>query len=430
MRSINKWLAAKYILPLVLVISVYVSNAQQVQLLSLQETFKIAEEQYPLTRQKNLLKQTENLSIENLHTGFLPQVSLNGQATYQSDVTKITVPIPGIKIPEQPKDQYRAIAEVNQLIYDGGIIHGQQQIQRLNAAVEENKIAVELYQLKTRIHQIFFGILYHDELLKQATLTAEDVETGINKIKPQVENGVLLRSNLQMLQAQLLQIEQRKTEIIASRKGLVDALSLFLNKPLPENIQLGAPTFIQPSDTTISRPEISLLESQSELLGAQKDVIAAKNLPKANAFVQGGFGRPALNMLSTEFKSFYVAGVRVTWPLGGLYTKNRDKKLIDISRQGVDLQKETFLLNTRSQLQQQKADIDKYKVLIDSDNEIIQLRHAITGAAKAQLENAVITTNDYLLQVNAEDAARQSMLIHQLQLLQAETNYAITTGKL
>jgi outer membrane protein TolC len=430
MQCANKWLEFKNVLPVILAVTCLAANGQQKKLLTLQQTFKIAEEQYPLTRQKDLLKQTEDLSLQNLNTGFLPQVSLNGQATYQSDVTKISIPFPGLKIPEQPKDQYKVLAEVNQLLYDGGIIRGQQSIQRLNTSLEENKIAVELYQLKTRLHQIYFGILYQDELLKQASLTAKDVQIGIDKIIPLVENKVVLRSNLQLLQAQLLQVQQKKIEIISSRIGLINALSLFLNEPLAATTEFEMPGFISPSDSTINRPEILLFESQSDILAGQESLIRAKNLPKANAFVQGGIGRPALNMLSNELKSFYITGLRVTWPLGGLYTKSRDKKLIDISRKGIDLQKETFLLNTRSQLQQQKADIAKFQELINSDIEIIQLRHAITDAAKAQLENAVITANDYLLQVNAEDTARQAMLMHQLQLLQAETNYAITAGKL
>ena len=96
----------------------------------------------------------------------------------------------------------------------------------------------------------------------------------------------------------------------------------------------------------------------------------------------------------------------------------------------MDLQKETFLLNTRSQLQQQKAEIKKYEALLATDSQIVKLRNEITLSAKAQLENAVITSSDYLLQVNAEDVARQSMILHRLQLLQAQTTYGIISGKL
>jgi outer membrane protein TolC len=53
----------------------------------------------------------------------------------------------------------------------------------------------------------------------------------------------------------------------------------------------------------------------------------------------------------------------------------------------------------------------------------------VKEAAIAQLQNGVITANDYLREVNAEDQARQSLISHQIQLLQAEINYQTTLGK-
>jgi outer membrane protein TolC len=258
----------------------------------------------------------------------------------------------------------------------------------------------------------------------------KDIQAGIDKVKPQVENGVALRSNLQVLQAQLLQAQQRAIEIKATRKGLTDALSVFLNQPLPENTQLEMPADLTTTDTAIQRPELQLYKSQALLIAGQQRLIQARLSPKASAFFQGGYGRPALNLLSNEFKPFYITGLRLNWSLGGLYNSRREKKLIEINQQTVDLQKNVFLLNTQAGLQQQKADIEKYAALVATDSEIIQLRRQVTEAAKAQLENAVITANDFLTQINAEDAARQSLVLHQLQLRQAQINYAITTGKL
>ena len=166
------------------------------------------------------------------------------------------------------------------------------------------------------------------------------------------------------------------------------------------------------------------------MLAGQQKLIEARNQPKASAFVQGGYGRPGLNLLSNTFDAFYITGVRLNWSLGGLYNSKREKSLLDISKRTVDIQKETFLLNTQSQLKQQKAEITKFAELAASDKAIIELRSKITEAAKAQLENAVITANDYLREINAEDAARQALATHQLQLLQAQINYQLTTGKL
>lgn len=405
-------------------------NAQDKKYLSLQEVYKLSEQNYPAIRQKDLIKQTEEITFKTLSAGFLPQLSFNGQASYQSDVTRVDIPVPNIKIPSQSKDQYKVIADVSQLIYDGGLIREQKNIQQLNSSVEEKRVEVELYALKNRINQIYFNILYHDQLLKQNELLSKDIQTGINKVQQQVNNGTVLRSNLQVLQVQLLQAQQRAIEIRYTRKGLTDALSLFINQPINETEQLQIPGAEITFEASIARPEIKLYENQSRAIAGQRKLIDARNLPKASAFVQGGYGRPGLNLLSNNFDFFYITGVRLNWSLGNLYNAKREKNLLDINRRVVEIQKETFLLNTQSQLKQQKAEITKFVELVASDKAIIELRSKITEAAKAQLENAVITANDYLREIDAGDAARQALATHQLQLLQARINYQLTTGKL
>ena len=432
MQWLTKWLNSIVKAFIALFILLINSNltAQDKKYLSLQEVYQLSEQNYPAIKQMGLIKRTEELTLNNLSAGFLPQLSFNGQATYQSDVTKVDIPIPNVKVPSQSKDQYKIVADVSQLIYDGGLIKGQKNIQQLNSSVDETRVEVELYALKNRINQVYFNILYQDQLLKQNELLLKDIQTGLNKIQQQVNNGTVLRSNLQVLQVQMLQTQQRAIEIRNTRKGLTDALSLFINKPINETDQLQTPKAEIAIDTSISRPEVKLYEEQSRLLAGQQKLIEARNQPKASAFVQGGYGRPGLNLLSNNFDAFYITGVRLNWSLGGLYNAKREKSLLDINKRTVDIQKETFLLNTQSQLKQQKAEITKFAELAASDQAIIELRSKISEAAKAQLENAVITANDYLREINAEDAARQALATHQLQLLQAQINYQLTTGKL
>jgi len=405
-------------------------QAQQLTHLTLEQANELARKNYPLIKQKDLVKQTADLNIENLQKGFLPQFSISGQATYQSDVTKIDVPIPGFKIDPPGKDQYKILADVNQVIYDGGYIKKQQEMQQLNAAVEDQKVEVELYRLRERIDQLYLGALYLDAQIKQAALVKADLQTGINKVEAQVQNGVAFRSNLNLLKAEYLKANQRVVELNASRKGMLEALGLFLGQPVDNNVVLEMPpaqaTILQ---TGISRPEMKLYGYQNKLLSQQTKMIKAKNLPRASLFVQGGYGRPALNLLKNQFDFYYIGGLRFNWSLGGLYTKKKENQLVEISKRSVDIQQELFLLNTNTQLKQQQAEIDKYNELIAGDNEIIHLRNEVTTAAKAQLENAVITANDYLQQVNAEDQARQSLITHQLQLLQAQINYQTISGK-
>lgn len=403
--------------------------AQDSASLTLLHAYELAQKNYPAIRQKDLVRQTAEINISNLSKGYLPQLSLNAQATYQSDVTRVNVNLPGVTINAPDKDQYKIVAEATQLIYDGGAIKQQKEFQQLNEAVGQQEVEVELYKLRERINQLFLGVLYLDEQIKQADLIKQDLNTGIKTITAKVNNGVAFKSNLNTLKAELLKVEQNVIQLKATRKGLLETLGIFLNQSLPESIQLESPLPQQATASDIQRPEIKLFSSRQNLVASQDKLITAKNLPKTSLFVQGGYGRPGLNMLDNNFDFYYIGGVRLNWSLSGLYTSKKERQLVQVNKRMVDIQKDVFLLNTNAALKTQQSEIEKMEQLISTDNEIIELRKSVKEASQAQLNNGVITVNDFLQQVNAEDQARQSLITHQLQLIQAKINYETLLGK-
>lgn len=398
------------------------------QTLTLQQVYDSAKLHYPLLKQKQIIEQTKNISIDNLSKGYLPQIALSGQASYQTDVTKVNIPIPTIQIDPMSKDQYKLVADFNQLIYDGGLIKQQKQIQQLNAATENEKLAVEFYKLKERVSQVYLSILLIDEQLKQTDLLKADIATGIKKVQAQVDNGVAFKSNVNVLKAQLLQVNQKQIELAATRKGLLDVLAVLMQQPVAYDTKLQLP-FIATNNDAIARPELDLLSSQNKLAAQQAEIISAKNMPKASAFVQGGYGRPGLNMLNNSFQPFAIGGIRLSWNLGNLYTEKKEKQLVNLSQQTIQVQKDNLLLNITAQVKQQQAEIEKMEALIKTDSEIIDLRTSVKNAANAQLDNGVITANDYLREVNAEDQARQALILHKLQLLQSQINLQLIKGQ-
>jgi outer membrane protein TolC len=315
------------------------------------------------------------------------------------------------------------------LIYDAGAIKAQQQVQQLQAKVEDGKVEVELYKLKERVTQIFVAILYLDAQAAQLNLVEADLNIGLKKLTAQVEQGVAYRSNLNTIKAELLKLQQRKIELAANRTGLIDVLGLFMHQSLPASQAFKKPATIEKENIQIQRPELTLFAQQSKLALQQLQMIQAKNMPKAALFVQGGYGRPGLNMLKNSFEWFGIGGVKLSWSLGAWYTAPREKKIVQLQSDAIQIQQATFLLQTATQQQQQLAEIKKLQQLIGTDREIIELRESIRTAAEAQLQNGVITANDYLREVNAADQARQTMLTHDIQLMQAQLNLQLINGR-
>lgn len=406
---------------------VLVSRAQTANKLSLQDCYQLAEQNYPLVKQRELITKTADYTIENIRKGLLPQLNIYGQATYQSAVTAIPIKLPGVDIPVLSKDQYKLFAELNQAVYDGGEIKQQKQLQKNNETLNQQQLKADLYQLKDRINQLFFGVLLLDEQLKQNALVIKDMQLGYHKTVASIKNGVAFKSSGDIITAEILRNKQRSIELIASRKAYTDMLSLYINKDVDEHTVL-----IKPQSVTvlheINRPELQVYNQQIKNLEVQNKLLTVKTLPKLNLFLQGGIGRPALNMLSNNVDAYYIGGIKLTWSPSVFYTLKKSRALIDINRKSIDIQKETFLFNTNLALKQQDAEVSKYRQMLTSDDEIIDLRTKVKNTALAQLANGVITSRDFLSEVNNEDQARQNKILHEIQLLMAQYNQQTTTG--
>ncbi len=398
------------------------------QTLTLEEVISKASAQYPLLKQKDLINQSAQLAISNLKKGFWPQAAMSAQASYQSDVTSFPLALPGVSIDPLQKDQYRILTDLSQVLYDGGMISHQKKLEVLKATVEQDKIEVELTALRDRITQLYLGILFTDRQSAQIQLIKEDLLSSIRLMEARVQEGAVLRSQLNILQAEALKTEQRLVEVKASGKALIASLELYMNHEIDEQTVFVAPSTPDISSSEIHRPELNLLDGQKEIVKEQAKIINARNQPKAAAFLQAGYGRPGLNMLKNSFEPFYIAGIRLNWTIGNLYTSKSEKKILEINNRTIDVQKDVFVLQTSIKQKQQLEEIDKWKQFITMDTSIISLRNHITQVARAQLENGSITTSDYLREVNAEDAARQNLILHELQLILAKINYANITG--
>ena len=401
------------------------------QALSIGECYSLARKNYPLIKQRDLITKTKDYSVSNAAKGYLPTFSVNGQATYQSSVTSFpfSIPIKGFSLPVYSKDQYKIDGELDQVIYDGGVIKNQKQTAEANGIIQQQSLEVELYALYDRVNQLFFGALLVDAQLKQNELLKQDVQNGIDKEKALVANGTAYRSNVDELVAQLLQTDQSRVELVATKKAYLDMLAVFINKHVDENTVLEMPAAPVLADS-VSRPELLSYDYQKKTYDLQDKLLVAQLMPKFSFFAQGGYARPGLNELSNNFEWYYIGGLKLSWNIGSLYTLKNQKRLLNIDRETLDIQKETFLFNTNLTQKQQSSDIVEDIELVKKDDAIVNLRESVKKASSAQLENGVLSAHDYITEVNAEDEARQNRILHEMQLLQAQYSYQNTMGNI
>lgn len=410
----------RYLILILVLLSVFSGNSQS---LSLTECQELARNHFPLSRQQGLIDQVTKNTIEALMAQYFPQFRLNGQASYQSDVTKIDLQMPDgfpkINIPTPEKDQYKVYLDVSQTVFGGGSLGVQQQITRAEAEVQKQQIEVELYKLKDKINQLYFGILLADEQLKQTEILKSDLNTALEKVKVMVKNGVSLDINQLNLEAELITLNQNVKNIELGREALLEVLGKLIGKKLGKEIQLTKPNSIL-LKSDIVRPELTLIDLQKNTLSLQNLQLAAQNVPEISLFLQGGWGKPALNMFSTQFEPYYVGGVRFNWYISRLYTIIRERRNIETRQKMYDIERDVFNLNNEIEQTQKRSKITQLRSVLQTDNELIALRSKIKQTSQIQLENGVITSSDFIREANAENQALQSKALHEMQLQLAE----------
>ena len=398
------------------------------QQLTLDECQAKAKLNYPLIKQYKLIEQTEQFNLSNANKGYLPQFSLSAKATYQSDVTEIPAVLGQIlskvsqtpvSFPSQSKDQYQAVLEANQVIWDGGVISSQKKITKASTEVEKQKLEVDLYALNDRVNQLFFGILLLNEQIKQNDILQSELGVNLKKVIDSKQNGVANQADVDALKVEQLNAGQRDTELKSTRKSYLIMLSAFTGLKMDENATCIKPevNLVILNDTTNHRPELTLFDAQNKMYESQKSLLNAGNLPKLGAFVQGGYGRPGLNMFLPGFSPFYIGGLRLSWNFSGLYTQKNNIRKLEVSKQSNEIQKETFLFNSDLKTKQQRTEIEKLQSTLSNDDEIIRLRTNIKKAASVKVDNGTLTITDLIREINAEDQAKQLKSLHEIQLV-------------
>lgn len=412
------------IIKIFFLLAITFSNAQQK--LSLDKCYALVDKNYPLAKQSKLLDQKSTFENDALRKAKLPKVDVNAQATYQSAVTELPISLPNISVNPANKDQYRATLDVNQLLYNGGLIDANVQLKQMQTKVQQQQITVNLYPLKSKVNYHFMSVLLLQEQKRLLLSKKNMITEKISEVKSAVKYGALLPSSEQVLEAEILKIQQALTENDFQRIKEIQNLAALTSTTISNDVELVQPITI--INTNGNRPEITLFKLQDQQIDQSKSILSKNNLPKLNAFGQAGFGNPGLNMLNNSFETFYMVGLKMNWNVFDWNKSKSEKQALNVAKEVVATEKETFELNNKMQLKELETEIQKMQKIIETDAEIIALREKIIKASDSQLKNGVITTSEYIVELTNLFDAKTNEKIHQTQLELTKVNYQINKG--
>lgn len=403
---------------------------------SLEECQQAAERNYPLIRQYGLIAQTTELTVSNIQKGWLPQVSASAQATLQSDVVSWPEQMQsvyqqmGLDMRGLRKDQYRVGIDVQQMVFDGGAISSQKNIAREQGKVQEAQNEVTMYQVQRRVNEMYFGLLLLDKQIQLNHDLQEVLAANERKLASMYERGTAAKSDYQTVKAERLNVVQQVSSFQAQRNAVARMLSMFCGLEVkdlekPQATSLGMQSAGQ-------RPELKSIDAQLRLADAQEKALDAALMPKLSVFVQGYYGYPGYNMfkdmMSHRWSWNGLIGARLSWNIGALYTRKNDKAKIQLQRDMATTNRDVFLFNNQLEQIRQNEDIERYRRLMASDEEIIALRSSVRKAAESKLAHGIIDVNDLVREINNENAARLQMSVHEIEMLKEMYDLRFTTN--
>ncbi|MDR1130080.1 MAG: TolC family protein [Prevotellaceae bacterium] len=416
-----------------LILTLFQAVSSGLAQISIEECYEKARANYPLIRQYGLIERSRDYSLSNAGKSWLPQVQLSAKASYQSDVTEIPLDlsrlgIPGVSIPSLSKDQYGATLEISQNVWDGGAVGAKRRSILAKSESDEKELEVNLYAVREQVNRLFFGILLSDAMAEQNRLFQDELQRNYDRVSALMQNGLASQADLDAVKVEQLKAVQSLTQIIYGRKAYLDMLSAFVGEEIGEDASLVKPAAGLPLPDGVSRPELAMFDALAAGVDAARDEVNASLSPRLGLFLTGGYGKPGLNMLKSDLSAYYIGGLRLTWNFGAFYTRKNSLNLLESSRHAIRVQRETFLFNTSLNRTGRESEIDKYRELLRSDDEIIALRNSVRRASEARLENGTLTAIDLMRDMSVEQMARQDKILHEIEMLQAVYNLKFITN--
>ncbi len=395
---------------------------------TLEECVTLAQDNYPLIRKYDLLEQTREVNLSDIHKSWLPQINVYGQGTVQNETPSFPQSLAdiisrtGTTLSGLDEWQYKVGADISQNIWDGGESKTKRKIERAEDAERKAAMDVRLYAIRERVEELYFGILLMDEQIEQTRNMQALLQSNLDKLRAMRKNGTAMQSDVDMVEAQYLSGKQQLIQAESASESYRKVLELFTGRSLVGQ-ELVRPDASIPHDLTPDRPELKQFEARLLANEAKTASITANTMPKIGLFAQAYYGYPGFDyfasMMNRDPSFNILAGVKVSWNIGAFYHTKNDRRKLRLASDHIAVERDVFLFNTRLKTRSQLDRIDELKAVMEENGRIVRLRENVRKAAESQLDNGVIDATALLTKLTDEKQARLNASYHEIRLLQS-----------
>ena len=408
-------------------------NAQKI--LTLKECYNMAMSANALAGEKEAYSSISNIKDENLKKGWLPSLDANASLSYNSDVVDFNSAfssLPGMSsvLNPMPQDQYKLTLDINQVIYDGGAIKSARAMEQAELSINKKQTETDLYKLRGQINTCFFNLMLLNRQKDLLNNYLNIIEKQISSMQSSLNNGVILKSDIDVLTSEKLRLGQQLTENSLREASLRKILSDLTGSEIDSSTELILPDQnVQPAGE-LARPELQLFDLKKEQLTAGLQLVQSRRMPKAFGFATLGYGNPpGMDFFNDSFDTYYIVGAGIKWNIFDWNKVKNEKQVIALQKGIIENRKTDLADNLNRLLESKNSEIESMKELIRTDSALIDLRKRITLSAESKYQNGTITATEYLNEINTEKQAVINYEIHKINLALAKVEYLNISGK-
>jgi outer membrane protein TolC len=391
----------------------------------------------PRTAQFALRRRASDLRGAAIGSERLPQLTLNGWASHQSDLTQPGRYAPGAGFPNLPLDRWQSTVDVDQLLYDGGTISRRRELERARYAEEAAEVNVALYGLRSEVNSAFFSAFLLQQRSAEYDALITDLDARLAAVRARVEAGTALRREAAELEAERVRATLQRDEAQAARRASLAVLADFAGMPIdtaavlvlptdePEKTQQLTPAALA---TLRSRPEFERLKQSRQRLGQEAALASSENAPRVSAFAQGGVGLPGLDQFRTSSDAFWQAGVRVEWRPWTWRSAGREVEALEQEQRVLNTEEDALTRSLSRTVISYLEDIKRLSAALAEDQRVVNLRAEVERQARLQHDEGAITTADYVETRTNVLEAHLTLQRHRVELAQARAAYLTTLG--
>jgi outer membrane protein len=429
----------KQLLGVVVFLSGFYSAAQE---LDLETCLRMADTANLTIRNARLDVAANDKQIDAYLSARLPKLTFTGDYKYNAIIPGQVVPAqffggaPGTYATVQFGVPYNLsnTVQLTQVLYNPQVNYGINAL-KINASIVETQERLTVQQVRQQVAATYFNL---QAISKQHDFVVGNImsmDKLILNMEATVKEGLVVSTEADKLKINRLSLVNTREMLQAQKEQLETLLKILIGLDPAQPVQLASDALIEKTilvdETTISHPELDLLEAQKQLNTEERKGTGMAYLPSLSFYAAYNY---TYNMkpeddFRTGIESAFL-GLRLDWTLFDGLEKYNKQKVNKINSEKIANQQELMAEQLDLATSNAKKQIEIQKSSLAISQEQLALAQRVYKQTEAMFQQGTVSSNDLIKADNDLQQAQTNVVTAYVQLRHAELDYLKSIGNI